>query len=237
MDNIDFEIIRLLMENSRLPSKQIAKSIGISINTVNRRIAKIVDEGVINYNLIIDATKFGFDIIYLLLHVKSEMSVIEDRLGVIGKIGMCMKCIGDLYIITLLVHRINNLERVIDMLLENLASIRIMVVRHAEPIRLSVNKLRIIKYLANKPRATNREISDMLGISSKTVKRSIDYLLNNGIIKFSLILNPAKLKGYINFSIVIIDDDINKMMYMLIPYLEKNFLIPPISVFHPSNSS
>lgn len=228
MDNIDLKIVSLLIDNSRVSYSKLAKSIGISINTLRNRIKRMLDNDIIRYKVFVDATKFGFDIIYLLLHTYESIDLVKDRLETIGKIGFCMKCLGDVYIITLLVYKLNNVEKIVRVMLEGIAIVKIILIRQASPIRLSKNKLRVIRYLISNPKAKNKEIAEGLNISTKTVKRIIDNLVKNNVIRFSLILNMAMLKGYINFGIIIIDSKVNKIINRLYPIIEGNFLIPPI---------
>ena len=70
-DNIDFQILRLLTENSRIQWKDLGKQIHMTGQAVGSRIRKLEDNGVIKaYSLIIDEMKLGltytaFVIIYM----------------------------------------------------------------------------------------------------------------------------------------------------------------------------
>jgi Lrp/AsnC family transcriptional regulator, leucine-responsive regulatory protein len=71
LDNIDFQILRLLSENSRVQWKDLGKQIHMTGQAVGNRIKKLEDSGVIKaYSLIIDEMKLGltftaFVIIYM----------------------------------------------------------------------------------------------------------------------------------------------------------------------------
>ncbi|WP_099363288.1 Lrp/AsnC family transcriptional regulator [Fredinandcohnia onubensis] len=71
LDNIDFQIIRLLSENSRIQWKDLGEQIHMTGQAVGNRIKKLEDSGVIKaFSLIIDEMKLGltytaFVIIYM----------------------------------------------------------------------------------------------------------------------------------------------------------------------------
>lgn len=71
LDNIDFQILRLLSENSRIQWKDLGKQIHMTGQAVGNRIKKLEESGVIKaYSLIVDEMKLGlsytaFAIIYM----------------------------------------------------------------------------------------------------------------------------------------------------------------------------
>lgn len=71
LDNIDFQILRLLSENSRIQWKDLGAEIHMTGQAVGNRIKKLEESGVIKaYSLIVDEMKLGlsytaFVIIYM----------------------------------------------------------------------------------------------------------------------------------------------------------------------------
>ncbi|MCI2256696.1 Lrp/AsnC family transcriptional regulator [Domibacillus sp. PGB-M46] len=71
LDNIDFQILRLLTENSRVQWKDLGKQIHMTGQAVGNRIKKLEESGVIKaYSLIVDEMKLGlsytaFVVIYM----------------------------------------------------------------------------------------------------------------------------------------------------------------------------
>lgn len=71
LDNIDFQILRLLSENSRIQWKDLGEQIHMTGQAVGNRIKKLEESGVIKaYSLIVDEMKVGliftaFVIIYM----------------------------------------------------------------------------------------------------------------------------------------------------------------------------
>ena|SRR3989344_1071037 len=63
IDEVDRKVLSVLVENSRLSYRQIAKKINVSAATVLNRIKKLEENKVIkNYSSIIDHSKVGFEI-------------------------------------------------------------------------------------------------------------------------------------------------------------------------------
>lgn len=61
LNNIDFQILRLLSENSRIQWKDLGEQIHMTGQAVGNRIKKLEDSGVIkSYSLIVDEMKLGF---------------------------------------------------------------------------------------------------------------------------------------------------------------------------------
>ena len=61
LNNIDFQILRLLSENSRIQWKDLGEQIHMTGQAVGNRIKKLEDSGVIKaYSLIVDEMKLGF---------------------------------------------------------------------------------------------------------------------------------------------------------------------------------
>lgn len=62
LDNIDFKILRLLNENSRMQWKDLGEEIHMTGQAVGNRIKKLEDGGVIKaYSVIIDEIQMGYE--------------------------------------------------------------------------------------------------------------------------------------------------------------------------------
>lgn len=68
LDDIDYKIIRELASNSRLSSREIAKKVNVSHQTVISRIKLLEDEKIISkYSAFIDWFKTGFPVVIMTL--------------------------------------------------------------------------------------------------------------------------------------------------------------------------
>jgi len=68
LDDIDFQILKMLQEDSRTSYRKIADSLGIAVGTVYNRIKRMEDEGVFKaYTVIVDPKKIGYDLTAVIL--------------------------------------------------------------------------------------------------------------------------------------------------------------------------
>jgi len=68
LNGIDFQILRLLQEDSRMSYRKIADAIGMAVGTVYNRIKRLEDEGVLKaYTVMVDTTKIGYDLTAVIL--------------------------------------------------------------------------------------------------------------------------------------------------------------------------
>jgi DNA-binding Lrp family transcriptional regulator len=76
LDKTDVKILKTLLGDARLSSRQIAKQCGVSIGTVLSRVKKMEKEGIIRgYSALLDQEKLGYE-----LTVVSEITVSKGRL-------------------------------------------------------------------------------------------------------------------------------------------------------------
>jgi DNA-binding Lrp family transcriptional regulator len=76
LDKTDVKILKTLLDDARLSSRQIAKQCGVSIGTVLSRVKKMEKEGIIKgYSALLDQEKLGYE-----LTVVSEITVSKGRL-------------------------------------------------------------------------------------------------------------------------------------------------------------
>ena len=76
LNEIDNKILKALLEDARFSSRQIAKTVGVSVGTVLSRIKKMEDEGLIRgYSVILDHEKLGYQ-----LTVVTEITVAKGKL-------------------------------------------------------------------------------------------------------------------------------------------------------------
>ncbi len=215
----------MLLDDSRLSYNEMAQRLDVSINTIRARIKRMLEQGLIKYHTIINLDKFGYTLIYILIKYDEQYRLL-DKLSVIGKITMIVKCLGDIFVMGIAIKDHHNPLELVRAFIEPYDA-TILLSRDPSTVKLSKNSLRIIKYLIEHPRAKNKEIASKLDISTKTVKRILDHLQNNEIIGFSVIMNPSKLERYTNFGMIIKIDD-EKVIKEIYDILEDHFLLAPL---------
>ena len=81
LDGTDVKILRILLSDARLSSRQIARKTSVSIGTVLSRIKKMEQAGIIKeYSAIVDHEKLGYELTVII-----EMTISKGRLSEIAK--------------------------------------------------------------------------------------------------------------------------------------------------------
>lgn len=62
LNELDKQILRLLAQNGRLPSSEIARTVGASERTVTNRVNSLIESGVITIIGVINEEPFGYDV-------------------------------------------------------------------------------------------------------------------------------------------------------------------------------
>lgn len=87
LDDLDLQILRLLEEDARRSSREIAEKLGVATGTVYNRVKRLTNDGIIRgYIPMIDASKVGFELTALILlqadgkylaNVESEIAKVD----------------------------------------------------------------------------------------------------------------------------------------------------------------
>ena len=93
----DFELIKLLMKNSRTPYVKLGELLGVSETAIRKRVRKLEEEGVIKrYTIEVDPKKLGFKVNALIgldtvperfIAVIEELKAMEEVLGLYSASG------------------------------------------------------------------------------------------------------------------------------------------------------
>jgi DNA-binding Lrp family transcriptional regulator len=81
LDNFDYSILRVLQQNNKTSHREIADAIGLSQASVQRRIAKMEDEKIIERNCaVLNPKKFGEKITSIIeVRLSEDRSIVMDR--------------------------------------------------------------------------------------------------------------------------------------------------------------
>lgn len=78
LDDLDKEILKLLVEDSRRSFREIAKLLGIAVGTAYNRIKKLEDIGIIKaYTVVLDQKKIGYGLTAFIL-IQAEGQYLEE---------------------------------------------------------------------------------------------------------------------------------------------------------------
>ncbi|MCF2137222.1 MAG: AsnC family transcriptional regulator [Candidatus Thorarchaeota archaeon] len=199
MDSIDWNIIDLLRENCRISYSQIAHKLSLSTVAVFKRVSKLRKKNIIRFAMDINPLFFGFYPIKfdLTMTCRTVSSFIEDLLP-------CM-IISELWQISESGYQINAFVRnemdfhsikkkLCDMPDVNRVELQTILQSKYPHSNYGKKIMDVLRCLAISPRSTSSEISDTIGLSSKSVRRIINRLLTDEHIKFTIRINQHKTK-------------------------------------------
>jgi DNA-binding Lrp family transcriptional regulator len=90
LNEIDVKILKCLLEDARLSSRQIAKNVGVSIGTVLSRVKKMEDVGLIKgYSVTLDHEKLGYHLTVVTEITVSKGKLLETEREVAKIPGVC----------------------------------------------------------------------------------------------------------------------------------------------------
>ncbi len=231
MDDIDLAIVKMLIPNGRASYSSIARNLGISTTTVITRINGMLKDGVIDRFFVMPTlSSLGCTVIHAIIKDGDESRVI-DVISRLGYLFMKVRCLGDYNVFGFASGASMGMN--MNKIYEYLSDYRVSYVSIVEPApkRITYNDLLIIKYLIkkNNARARVNDIADALQLSVKTVERRLSRMLADGIVRFSMIVNPTAVSNFINFIMMIRSgSDISKIRMMLHDILASNLLMPMI---------
>ena len=223
MDEIDITISLMLMANSRIPYRELAEMLNMSINSVHKRVKSLVEIGTIqNFQ-----TKLGFPLFPNMVNViMFGKSSIKNDKNIFNKFGK-NECIynvtlasGNIYFIHAYIKNINELDSLVSFIRKTgkINELFIGLDKSSGPNNtissnnMTISKLDylIINSLKNNSRKTIAEVSKEIEASTKTIRRHLNRLIENNLIRFTIDWYPdktpqlvsmfiLKLKPYIDF--------------------------------------
>jgi Lrp/AsnC family transcriptional regulator, regulator for asnA, asnC and gidA len=130
IDELDLKIIEELSRNGRAPFGQIAKTVGSSTDTVNRRYERLVKNNVIKVSIQFNPELLGYKgIVHFLISISSqnEIGSTVDLLSKVQNVSwiaklsggdyellvcMLVREIGEIFIVAEQIRRISNIEKI-----------------------------------------------------------------------------------------------------------------------------
>jgi DNA-binding Lrp family transcriptional regulator len=225
MDETDLRLLAILNGNSRMPFRELAEKLGISVQAVHRRAQDLTETHVIasfTANLSIKYLKavpvgvFGISRANNLQEVLNELGNHDSTVIVHGS--------GDFVSIMALLRSLSDLEEYVEFVKKTLSMEKPAVGLPAAmgytalertavpevPFELSPLDYRIIRSLHRNSRKEIVEIAQELGVSAATVKRRLARLVDAKAVEFSTEFNPGDQNGFSTMTFLRLRSGIDK---------------------------
>ena len=197
MDEIDFKISMFLMDNSRIPYKDFAEMFHISVNSIHKRMKSLVQLKIIqgfktrlgpaNFTNITNIVMFGIP------NVKNKKELM-DELGRNENVYSITRASGNMFYIQAYIRNTSELDYLVSYIRKtgDINELKVGIDRNS-PIfpsddkkKLSNTDYLIINSLKNNSRKNISDIADELNISTKTISRRLENLIQNHLVQFYL---------------------------------------------------
>lgn len=207
MDEIDIEIIKLLIINSRLSYREMADYLGLSINAIYRRIQILIDLDIIQ-KFTAKINPKAVNAIYVFIFGETKARDLNEMISKLGDhentYNVMLSSRNHIYVGALLrnIHELDDYSSFIAQTAE-IQSLTLGLLhevyyssatRYKNPISKTINldklDLDIIGSLANDSRKTISEVAEDVNSTSKTVRRRLSRMTNEGLIRFTINFNP-----------------------------------------------
>ena len=121
LDRIDWQILKNLQQNAKIPQSKIAKHVGLSAPAVADRIRRLEDRGIIQgYQLAIDSEPLGYQL-HAIIHLRAFVGKLKpflEKVASLKEVRNCYRVTGNENIIMEVVLRDQrHLEKLIDLLI------------------------------------------------------------------------------------------------------------------------
>jgi DNA-binding Lrp family transcriptional regulator len=219
MDHLDLQILRILADNCRSSYRSIGLTLGLTTNTVKRRVKiliqnKIIGKFITNLNFAILGYKMNC--LLIIRHHNSSIDEIAKYLHRFGNVYLGINAIGGTSVFGIIVSprmeeeirflketSHHNLLGVVEKDGKASVNIRdIFIGYHTLHFKLIETDLKIIKCLLSDPRMKVRDIAKTISASRRTVIRRMEAMEESRLLNFGLVYNPSAMKGYNYFSIL-----------------------------------
>ncbi len=216
MDEIDIKISYELYFNGRMPYRELADKMGLSSIAVHRRVQNLMDIGIIR------GFKAGLDLhsmmgVSVAVCGSSKFEDIEKVLKLLEDDGRTSKIIrspGDFLFVEGALKDISQLDgysRKIKEICE-MKDPRILIPHMVnstltKEITISATDKSIVRSLKDDCRKSLSEVADELNIATRTVKRRLDRLLENGAIFLRAEMVPTASGDIISFMFLHLEED------------------------------
>ena len=208
MDEIDVKLFMYLAMNSRIPYRELADKLNISVTAVYNRIRVLKELGVIDKFITwvdFKALK-GFPVA---VFGRSETKSLEETIQVLGKSMYTWKIfsiVGNYLFVIGILHDISELEKYSNFVKSEgkIYDPLVLTMDMAElsgPVNLTLNELdyKIIYSLLRNSRKSLSKVAKELGISQRTVRRRLSAMEKDGSIRCSIDWNATTSNDIISF--------------------------------------
>jgi len=211
MDETDIRLCQMLFANSRMPIRELADELSISIQATHRRMRRLREDGVIHRYISFLSVEYlrtvrvyasgrteidDYGEVKRLLNENDMVYVVLVAGENLLNISFIPRAMDDLDAIT---NYLKNTMRMpntpISIESQVMFGNTVLNRKYTGPRELSPVDYRIVHALQGDSRKAVEDIADELNLSSRTVTRHLDRMVDDGAVEFGLDWNPGYSTG------------------------------------------
>jgi DNA-binding Lrp family transcriptional regulator len=199
MDTTDVILTKLLLVNSRTSYRDLADKLGLSVNAVHKRIQSLTESGIIR-KFTAKASLSALHAVHIFVFGKSETNSLHDlpkKLEKHGSIYWLAIAGGKYLCIGAYLKDLNELEFFVNYVKREaeMSTLTVGIIPTASEFPHAASSsdatlypldFQIIRALHNNSRKAMADVAEELGISTKTARRRLSRLINNGLVELGL---------------------------------------------------
>lgn len=206
--------------------RSMSGDIGLTSKSIKARVKKMISRNVISsFFLVVNPSVFGYSKICILkgrYGNKINHSSISNIFSSMGRILTRTQYLGRGFAYSLAIN--DQSENEIKSLIDSLdwpIKYKIFPFKYIVSQELTKTDLKIIQCLLINPRMDINRIAGQISLSSKTVVRHLEKMIQNHVLRFSILCNSSSIFGYLQFSITLHVEE--PKYYLIYQYVSTKF--------------
>ena len=231
MDSLDMRILGRLLNNCRESNRQTGRALGVSGGAVGARVSRMVESGAIErFSLQVEPPVLGRGVFYIVVTGR-DYDEIAGQVRLVGEPFLIVPCVGGVTVCGIVAR--DEVQRGIELARGLMRDVRVLSMFEAGGSGgpgggMAGTDLAVMGRLVGDPRRGAGEIAGELGLSTRTVARSIKKLQGNAAVRFSAVYDPTRIEGHIPHVVVAwTDGDAGRMLGRLNRRFGKSYLQTP----------
>ncbi len=216
MDEIDFIILKKLLENSRVTYRELGEIINMSVSAVHKRVNKLVEEGIID-GFIARPSVISLKYLWVLIFGTSSaksMGDVSKELGQHESIKAIAIAGNKYFYISAYLRNISELQEFSSYVSKTaqIAEPTVGIINTpyiTEPEPLTPIDYKILRSLNKDSRKSITDITDDTGLSPKTVRKRLDRMIENNLAEFIIELRLLYKDCFVNIFHLFLNEGTN----------------------------
>lgn len=204
LDELDARILHSLSRNCRVSYSSLGNYVGLTAKSVKARVKKMQSSGIIDSFIVkVNPLVLGYSkLCILVLRINSKTADekhIKRSLSLLGDILYTGYLLGNISIFKLALKKEaeEKLELLVDVIGQDLLIQNQTAVFQNVREQPTYIDFKIIRCLLDNPRMEISDIAEKILMSSKTVSRRLEKMIENHVLDFTVHFNSTAIRGYI----------------------------------------